>query len=306
MEKFKLIILFFIIVLSLDSYAQQDPQYTQYMYNMNIVNPAYAGSRKTLSIGVLGRVQWVNIDGAPKTLTFAANAPVSEKVGLGISIIADKIGPVKEQNIYADFSYTIQASDRAKLAFGLKAGVTLHSLDFAALNPLDPNDNAYFDFDNEPLPNFGAGVFYYTDKFYMGLSVPNIMKSKYFEKHNGLLTEASDKAHYFITSGYVFDLSETLKFKPSVLVKAVPGSPISLDLSANFLINKKLELGISHRLDDSVSGLIGFAVSKNLRIGYAYDYTLSNLGDFNSGSHEAFLLWDIDLSRDKVISPRFF
>jgi len=306
MKNFKLIILFFIIVLSLDSIAQQDPQYTQYMYNMNVVNPAYAGSRNTLSIGVLGRTQWVNIDGAPQTFTLAAHAPFSKNVGLGISIIADKIGPVKEQNLYADFSYTISASETAKLAFGLKAGVTLHSLDFGALNPLDPNDNAYLDFDNKTIPNFGAGVFYYTEKFYMGLSVPNIMKSKYFEKNNGLLTKASDKAHYFITSGYVFDLSEKLKFKPSVLVKAVPGSPVSLDLSANFLFNQKLELGVSHRLDESISGMVGFAVSKNLRIGYAYDYTLSNLGDFNSGSHEAFLLWDIDFSREKVVSPRFF
>jgi type IX secretion system PorP/SprF family membrane protein len=306
MEKLNKIILFFVIVVSLDSYAQQDPQYTQYMYNMNVVNPAYAGSRNTLSIGVLGRTQWVNIDGAPKTLTLAAHAPIGEKVGLGLSIIADKIGPVQEQNIYADFSYTIPVSETAKLAFGLKAGVTLHSLDFGALNPLDPNDNAYIDFDNNTLPNFGAGVFYYTDKYYLGLSVPNILKSKYFEKNNGLLTEASDKAHYFLTTGYVFDMSQTLKFKPSIMVKAAPGSPVSLDLSANFLINDKLELGLSHRLDDSVSGLIGFAVSKNLRIGYAYDYTLSNLGDFNSGSHEAFLQWDIDLSRDKVISPRFF
>lgn len=306
MEKLNKIILFFVIVVSLDSYAQQDPQYTQYMYNMNVVNPAYAGSRNTLSIGVLGRTQWVNIDGAPKTLTLAAHAPIGEKVGLGLSIIADKIGPVQEQNIYADFSYTIPVSETAKLAFGLKAGVTLHSLDFGALNPLDPNDNAYIDFDNNTLPNFGVGVFYYTDKYYLGLSVPNILKSKYFEKNNGLLTEASDKAHYFLTTGYVFDMSQTLKFKPSIMVKAAPGSPVSLDLSANFLINQKLELGVSHRLDDSVSGLIGFAVSKNLRIGYAYDYTLSNLGDFNSGSHEAFLQWDIDLSRDKVISPRFF
>ena len=306
MEKLNKIILFFVIVVSLDSYAQQDPQYTQYMYNMNVVNPAYAGSRNTLSIGVLGRTQWVNIDGAPKTLTLAAHAPIGEKGGLGLSIIADKIGPVQEQNIYADFSYTIPVSETAKLAFGLKAGVTLHSLDFGALNPLDPNDNAYIDFDNNTLPNFGVGVFYYTDKYYLGLSVPNILKSKYFEKNNGLLTEASDKAHYFLTTGYVFDMSQTLKFKPSIMVKAAPGSPVSLDLSANFLINDKLELGLSHRLDDSVSGLIGFAVSKNLRIGYAYDYTLSNLGDFNSGSHEAFLQWDIDLSRDKVISPRFF
>ena len=149
---------------------------------------------------------------------------------------------------------------------------------------------AYIDFDNSTLPNIGAGVFYYTDKFYAGLSLPNIIESKHFEKNNGLLTQASEKMHYFLTTGYVFDVSETLKFKPSIMAKAVPGSPLSLDVSANFLLNDKLELGLSHRLDDSVSGLIGFAVAKGLRIGYAYDYTLSNLGDYNSGSHEAFFI----------------
>jgi len=305
MEKLKLVILFLIIVLSLDITAQQDAQYTQYMYNMNVLNPAYAGSRNTLSIGVLGRTQWLNIDGAPKTLTLAVHAPVGKKVGLGISVIADEIGPVSEQNIYADFSYTIPTSNEGKLAFGLKGGVTLHSLDRAALNSVD-TESVYLDFDNKTLPNIGAGVFYYTTKYYVGLSMPNMLQSKYFEKKNGIITEASDKMHMFLTSGYVFDLSETLKFKPSILVKGVVGSPLSLDLSANFLINDKLELGLSHRLDDSVSGLISFAVSKSLRIGYAYDYTLSNLGDFNSGSHEAFLQWDVDFSRDKVMSPRFF
>jgi len=305
MEKFKLVILFFVIVLSLDTTAQQDPQYTEYMYNMNVLNPAYAGSRNTLSIGVLGRTQWVNIDGAPKTLTMAVHAPVGEKVGLGLSVIADKIGPVTEQNIYADFSYTINTSEEGRLAFGLKGGVTLHSLDRGVLNSVDP-ESVYLEFDNKTLPNIGAGVFYYTNKYYLGLSMPNMMRSKYFEKRNGIITEASDKTHIFLTTGYVFDLSQTLKFKPSIMAKAVSGSPLSLDLSANFLINNKLELGLSHRLDDSVSGLISFLVSKDLRIGYAYDYTLSNLGDFNSGSHEAFLQWDVDMSRDKVISPRFF
>ena len=305
MEKLKLVILFFIIVLSLDATAQQDPQYTQYMYNMNVLNPAYAGSRNTLSIGILGRTQWVNIDGAPKTLTLAVHAPVGEKVGLGLSIIADKIGPVSEQNIYADFSYTIPTSNEGKLAFGLKGGVTLHTLDRGALNAIDP-ESVYLDFDNKTLPNIGAGVFYYTTKYYVGLSMPNIMQSKYFEKRNGIITEASEKTHIFLTTGYVFEMSETLKFKPSIMAKAVQGTPLSLDLSANFLINNKLELGASYRLDDSISGLISFLVSQNLRIGYAYDYTTSNLGDFNSGSHEAFLQWDVDLSRDKVISPRFF
>lgn len=305
MKKFKLFLLLITGLLSIDSYAQQDPGYTQYMYNMNVLNPAYAGSKETLSIGVLGRLQWVNIDGAPKTFTLSANAPIGNNVGLGVSVIVDKIGPVSEQNLYADFSYTIKMSEEGKLAFGLKGGVTLHSLDELALTTIDPNDPAALDFENRMFPNIGVGAFYYTDKFYVGLSLPNMLETKHFEKENGL-TKASEKMHYFLTGGYVFDLSETLKFKPSVMVKAASGAPLSIDLSANFLLYDKFELGASYRIDDSISGLISFMATKDFRIGYAYDYTVSNLGNLNSGSHEMFLLWDVDLSRDSVVSPRFF
>lgn len=288
-----------------DIFSQQDPQYTQYMYNMNVLNPAYAGSRETLSLGVLGRLQWVNIDGAPRTLTFAAHAPVSEKVGVGLSVIADNIGPVKEQNLFADFSYTLQLSEKARLALGLKGGLTLHNLDLLALTTVNPDDQASLDLQNRAIPNFGAGAFYYTYKFYLGLSMPNILEVKYFEKGNGVF-EASEKVHYFLTSGYVFDLSEVLKFKPSMMARVASGSPLSLDVSANFLLKERLEIGASYRWDDSVSGLVNFGITNDLRLGYAYDFTTSNLGDYNSGSHEVFLLWDLDLSRDDVVSPRFF
>jgi type IX secretion system PorP/SprF family membrane protein len=272
---------------------------------MNVLNPAYAGSKGTLSIGLLGRTQWVGIDGAPKTFTLSAHAPFGEKVGLGLSVIVDKIGPVKEQNLFADFSYTINTSEEGKLAFGIKAGFTFHNLNEASLIAIDPNDPSILDFDNRTFPNFGAGAFYYTNKFYVGLSLPNVLETKHFDRNNGI-TKASEKAHYFLTSGYVFDASENLKFKPSIMIKAAGGAPLSVDLSANFLLNEKFELGASYRLDDSISGLVSFLVTNDFRLGYAYDYTTSNLGDFNSGSHEVVLLWDIDLSRDKVISPRFF
>ena len=305
MKKITLFLALVIILLSMSSYAQQDPQYTQYMYNMNVLNPAYAGSKGTLSIGLLGRTQWVGIDGAPKTFTLSAHAPFGKKVGIGLSVIADKIGPIKEQNVFADFSYTVNTSEKGKLAFGLKAGVTLHNLNEATLIAIDPTDPSVLDFENRTFPNFGAGAFYYTNKFYVGLSLPNILETKHFSRNNGI-TKASEKAHYFLTSGYVFDLTENLKFKPSMMAKAVSGAPLSLDLSANFLINEKFELGTSYRLDDSISGLISFEVTRGFRLGYAYDYTTTNLGDFNSGSHEVFLLWDVDFSRDKVVSPRFF
>ena len=301
MKKIKLLIGFFVLILSTSTvFAQQDPQYTQYMYNMNILNPAYAGSKGVTSIGLLGRTQWVGVDGAPKTATLSINGPVGTNVGLGFSVIHDEIGPVKEDNLYADFSYTLNFSGEDKFAFGIKAGATfLNVREFTTVDQ-DPL--------NVPVslvaPNFGVGVMYYNDRFYAGLSVPNFIESRYLDTKNGISSSASEKTHYFLTSGYVFDLDENLKLKPSTMLKAAPGAPLSVDLSLNLLIQEKVELGLSHRLDDSISGMVGFQVSQDLRIGYAYDYTTSNFGEFNSGSHEIMILFDI--KKKKIKSPRFF
>ncbi len=303
MKKLFLLLVFFFSLMELS--AQQDPQYTQYMYNMNVINPAYAGSRGNLSINALGRTQWVGIDGAPNTGTFAIHSPLNnDKLGLGFSVIYDEIGPVKETNVYGDFSYSIQTSQDGKIAFGLKAGATFQDLGLVSLLALEQNDVLLEDNVNNVFPNIGAGVLYYTDKFYAGLSVPNILESDHFEKEDGMLTKASEKMHYFATLGYVFDLSDNVKLKPSTLLKAAIGAPVSIDLSVNALFNEKIEVGVSHRLDDSISGMIGFNVTSDFRIGYAYDYTLSNLGDYNSGSHEIMLLYDF--TSKKIKSPRFF
>ncbi|MDZ7613060.1 MAG: type IX secretion system membrane protein PorP/SprF [Flavobacteriaceae bacterium] len=303
------LILVFGFILAMNSlFGQQDPQYTQYMYNMNVLNPAYAGSTGTLNLGLLARKQWTDIDGAPKTATFSAHAPVARNVGGGFSVIADEIGPVKEQNIYADLSYTIKTSEEGRLAFGLKGGVTLQRIDLLSIIlPQDPNDPLFQDNVNNTYPNFGAGIFYYTEKFYVSFSVPNILKSTHFEKSNGIISEASEEMHYFLTSGYVFNLSENTKFKPSFMAKGVTGAPVSIDLNANFLFYERLELGASYRYDDSVSALINFGVTKDFRIGYAYDYNVSDFSYSNTGgSHEIILLYDIDFNKKNIKSPRFF
>ena len=284
-------------------FGQQDPHYTQYMYNMNLINPAYAGSNESLSIGILARTQWVGLEGAPKTATLTAHTPVGKNVGLGLSVMVDEIGPVKETNLYTDISYTLQTSDVGKLAFGIKGGLTMQNLGFATLTTVAPDVN-FTDNLNKNYPNIGIGVFYYTDKFYAGASIPNMIESNHFKKQGGIISKASEKMHYFITSGYVLKLSESFKFKPSFLTKVAVGTPISLDLSTNFLYNNKLELGVSYRINDSFSGLVNFAVNNNLRIGYAYDYTTSNLGEYNSGTHEVVLLYDFKSFKFK--SPRFF
>lgn len=302
-----IVLLLVLSLISFSGYGQQDPQYTQYMYNMNIVNPAYAGSRGTLSIGVLGRTQWVGIDGAPETATLSIHAPVGKNLAAGFSAIVDRLGPVSEQNIYADISYTVSTSEEGRLAFGLKGGITLFNADLTSiLLPQNDLDDLFGENLNRSFPNFGAGIYYYNEKFYVGLSAPNILETIHFEKEGNAITRASEETHYFFTSGYVFDISETLKFKPSFMLKGVQGSPLSIDVSANVLMNDRLEFGLNYRLDDSISGLINFGITPSLRIGYAYDFTTSNLGNFNSGTHEAFLLWDIDFSKKNLKSPRFF
>ncbi|NRT11586.1 type IX secretion system membrane protein PorP/SprF [Flavobacterium sp. 14A] len=301
MKLFKLLTAIFVFILFTSSvYSQQDPQYTQYMYNMNILNPAYAGSKEYTTIGILGRTQWVGVDGAPQTATMSINGPVGRNVGLGFSVIHDEIGPVKEDNVYADFSYTIHTSDEGRLAFGVKAGATfLNVREIITVDP-DPLNTPI----NQIAPNFGLGLLYYKERFYLGVSAPNILETRYLDKSNGIVSTASERIHYFATAGYVFDLDYNLKLKPSALVKATTGAPLSVDLSVNMLIQEKLELGLSMRIDDSVSAMVGFQVSNSLRVGYAYDYTTTRFGNFNSGSHEIMLIFDIN--KKKLKSPRFF
>ena len=291
----------------MDLQAQQDPHYTQYMYNMNVINPAYAGSKENLSIGMLYRKQWVEIEDAPTTATFSGHAPVGKNVGLGLSVISDKIGPVEENNIYGDFSYTLQLGGEHKLAFGLKAGLTLHQVGlFSDINHTlpDQNDPAFAQNTSNSYFNLGSGLFYYTNKYYLALSVPNMMKSKHLD-YNGRKF-GSEVSHYFLTGGYVFDVSENIKFKPFFMMKSAFNAPTSLDLSTNFLFNEKFEAGITYRLEDSFGAMINYAISPNVKLGYAYDHIVSDLNVTTPSSHEIVLLFDLNFPRKVSSSPRFF
>ncbi|MBS9766871.1 MAG: type IX secretion system membrane protein PorP/SprF [Flavobacteriaceae bacterium] len=310
-QKMNYVLVLFLLFVGIKTYGQQDPQYTQYMYNMNVLNPAYAGSEGTLNLRFLGRYQWVGIEGSPRTLTAAINAPVGKRVGLGLSVIADKIGPATEQNVFADFSYTLPVSETGRLAFGLKAGFNLLNVNLTNLRLNQAGDDMFKEnIDNQFSPNFGAGLFYYTDSYYLGLSVPNILATRYISKDSSGL---SQELHGFLTAGIIFDINDDLKLKPSTMVKAAIGAPLSLDLSLNALFKNFLELGLSWRAGDSrksfsesISGLINVQVSRSVRVGYAYDHTLSELSNYNSGSHEIMLLINIATTRDVMVSPRFF
>lgn len=276
------------------------------MYNMNVVNPAYAGSKESISLGALYRKQWVNIEDAPTSFTFAGHAPVGNNVGLGLSFISDKIGPVTEQNVFGDFSYTIRLSEKDKLALGLKAGVAFHQVglrDIQSTLP-DPSEGIFGQDINDASLNLGVGAFYYSDKYYVALSVPNLVKSAHLD-YNGR-EYGSDVSHYFLTAGYIFDVNYELKFKPSFMLKSAFNVSPSLDLSANFLYKEKVEIGATYRLQDSFGGMVNFAVTPELRIGYAYDHIISDLKVTTPSSHEFILLYDLFTAKKLSRSPRFF
>lgn len=302
----------FALMIMMSATAQQDPNYTQYMYNMNVINPAYAGSKENLSIGLLYRSQWVNINGAPKTATFSIHSPVGKKVGLGLSAVSDKIGPVDESNVYADFSYTLNLGGEHKLAFGLKAGATFQKIglfsDIGNGYVPDSNDAAFSENTSNTYLNIGAGFFYYTQKYYLAFSVPNFLSNTHLDvTNNGDERKfGSETQHYFLTGGYVFDFSENTKFKPSFMLKSAFNAPTSFDLSANVLFYNRFELGATYRLDDSFGGLVNFEVTPGVRVGYAYDHIISDLNAGTSASHEFMLLFDLNSPKKVSISPRFF
>jgi len=299
-----------IIIGSFVVQAQQDPQFTQYMYNMSVLNPAYATSDDTaINLGTLYRTQWVGSVGAPSTGTFFAHSKFTDRLEGGISIVHDQIGEVvKETNAFIDVAYVLPVSNNSKLSFGIKAGASFFSTDFNGFVYSDPlPDPAFAENISRTFPNIGAGVFYFSDKYYLGFSAPNLLQSEHLDDDSGIVTQGSENIHLFLTGGYVFKLKDNLKLKPAFMFRQVAGAPISADLTANVLINDKFEAGVGYRFDDSVSGLFNIRILPNLRLGYAYDYTLSNLGRFNSGSHEIFLLFDISkLTRGFDKSPRFF
>lgn len=287
-----------------DSEAQQDPQYTQYMYNMSVMNPAYAGSKESLSITALYRNQWTGLQGNPRTFTFSAHLPLGKKIGLGLSAIKDELGPVNETNIYADFSYTLQLSEKFKLAFGIKTGISFHKVGLINLELQDPNDPFFSkDIDNS-YPNIGAGAFLYSGNFYLGLSVPNMLSSVHLDE-NGI-KYGSETQNYFASAGYVFELSEDFKLKPSFMLKSAFDAPVSFDINLNALFYERFEIGASYRLDDSFSGLLGFHITPNIWMGYAYDQVSSELKTVGPNSHELIITFDLFFRPPATISPRFF
>jgi type IX secretion system PorP/SprF family membrane protein len=299
------ILIFALMLMCYTGFAQQDAQYTQYMYNTVNINPAYAGSRGVMSAFLLHRTQWVGLDGAPVTNNFSLHTPINNSnLGIGVSLVNDRIGPTSDNTLSAEISYTVPVSEDYKLSFGIMASGNIFNLDTEKLTPQQAADPSLQNFDNEISPNFGAGVYLHSDKFYLGLSVPNFLEDKKYNDNDVAVFE--ERMNFYGIAGYVFDISPSIKFKPAVLTKMVTGAPLQVDASANFLFFDKLMLGGAYRWDAAASALAGFQITDGLFIGYSYDMETTHLRRYNSGSHEVFLRFELFSKVKKMVSPRFF
>lgn len=292
--------------------AQQVPMYTHYMYNTLSVNPAYAGSRDALTITALHRQQWVDFKGAPVTQTLTIHSPVgNEHVGLGLSVTNDNIGPTNNTSVFGDFAFRIKLNQKSKLAFGLSAGVNILQANLSELDLDQQNDPSFQNnIVNRAIPNVGFGMYYSRERFYAGVSALNLIENYYSveNRNNGGDLVGKEQRHYFLIAGTMIKLGSNLEFKPTTLIKVTPAAPIQADLTASFIIMKRLLLGAMYRTDDAYGLLIGVDLTPQLHIGYSYDYSYGlKTGAYNKGSHEIMLRYDFIFSSQKQIqSPRYF
>jgi type IX secretion system PorP/SprF family membrane protein len=314
-KKLLLPLLLLLLVVVEDVTAQQDAQYTQYMFNTITVNPAYAGSRGQFSAAALYRAQWVGLDGSPETFTLNLHSPIrNSNLGYGVSVVKDDIGDgvVSETYLDAVISYTVDVSLDGKLSFGLKAGGNLLNLDFNGLRNFDAEPVNVDNIENRFSPNVGVGIYYHTSKFYAGLSAPNLLRTQHFDNSQtnagSVQFLSQERINFYLITGYVFDIGGNNKFKPALLTKAVGGAPLQIDLSTSFLFNDKFSVGAAYRWDAAVSAMAGFQITDQLMLGLAYDRETSELGgtQFNDGSFEIFLRYELVKTFNKLVSPRFF
>ena len=307
-------IIFFIIILclfSIDVHAQQQGQFSEYMYNTVVINPAYAGSRNYLSAFGLHRSQWIGLEGAPISNSFSVNAPISDSsIGLGLGILREQIGPSNQTNLSTSFSYTIRANDSYKLSFGISGHLNFLYVDYSKLNIHDAGDAVFeSNLDAKFSPNLGGGIYLHSEKMYVSFSIPTLLETKYFNGNTNTTAATAivkERTHYYFSTGYVFKISDDFKFKPAILTKVISGAPIQVDFSGNFLINKKVVLGAAYRWQATLSELAGFQISDSWFVGYAYDLEKTRLANYNNGSHEIFLRFELTNSGNRVVAPRFF
>ncbi len=309
MNTFKKYILFLVAVLEAAAgYGQQESVLSQYMFNGLVLNPAYSGSKDYASVAAMFRKQWAGFPGAPVTESVSIHGPLkNKKIGLGLMIANDHIGVTTQTDIYGSYAYHLPMKG-AKLALGIQFGASYIKSRLSDLTVWDGNDQV-FDLNTQTnlLPNFGAGIYYYRERFFAGISVPHLMN---YDPDRTMGVEIKDAfrqtRHYYLSTGAVFYAGRDLKIKPSVLLKYVNGAPIQYDLNMNFLLNDILWLGATYRSNDAIVLMVEYQINKKFRLGYSYDLTLSRLRNYQSGSHEIMLGYDFGYNILKIKNPRYF
>lgn len=313
MKMKKSILLLIVILFSMVSAkAQYDAMFTQYMFNEMFINPAYTGSKDAMAINLSHRQQWVNFPGRPITTSFTLHGPMkNEKMGIGGSVLNEQIGKLTRNLVYLNYAYRVKTGKKGQLAFGLMAGIHNQVNKLSELKPSESGDIQIAQ--NTPslfAPNFGTGIYYYTNKFYAGISIPRMIDNSYLFNQTGDIVKSTqlsvNKFHYYITVGNVFELNDDLKFKPQAMIKMVQNAPLQYDLNVNVLIKNKIWAGLSYRSGSDISALIGLQVNPQLLVNYSYDYGLTKIQKYSQGSHEISIGYLFSYKQHKVATPRYF
>ena len=295
----------YLLLLSLLSFAQQESQFTQYMFNTIVINPAYAGSRQMLSVFGQYRSQWLGMEGAPVSQAFSVNSPVGfSGFGAGISVLNERIGPVDDAQLNADVSYTVQTSTTWQLALGIKVSAQLFSFQAHRVRAFQPNDPSYQSITGNLQPNAGLGAFWYSSSSYIGISAPNVFEIQRYNDND--LQVYRERINYYLIGGHIFNLHEDWQLKPAFLLKNTSGAPLQADVSLNAQGYERFLGGVSWRNSGAWAALMGVQINKSIFLGYAYDSETTQLRNFNSGSHEFFIRFEMQARHQKIVSPRFF
>ncbi|MCD4832253.1 MAG: type IX secretion system membrane protein PorP/SprF [Bacteroidales bacterium] len=279
--------------------AQQEPMFTQYMFNSLTINPAYAGTTETLNLNTLTRLQWVGLEGSPKTFSLTAHTPIEgRKIGLGITLVTDEIGPVNNTFFTINYAYRLRVTDDLTLSMGLKGGISSYTVGLTDLSVIDPEDPQFQSNEKKISPNLGFGFYLYGDQYYVGFSAPKLIQTTVDDEY--ATDENQLKRHYFIAGGYNWQINSEWLLKPSLLTKIVAGSPVSNDITVQGLYNDLVGAGVMYRIGDAAGLFVFGKVYKELQVGYGYEYSLNGLSGINSGTHEIMLTYDFDVTKERT------
>ena len=294
-----------VLLTSKEVKSQQDPLFSQYMFNTLVFNPGYTGTADVFSIMALSRHQWVGFDGAPTTQTLSLHSPLAgETVSIGGNIIHDQLGPITQTGAFASIAYRFKTGSQTKLSLGLVGGANLFQAGLGSLQTVD-DDPANTNISSELMPNFGFGAYWYAERYYVGLSVPKLLQNE-LSTNGAVLTTAEEERHYFLIAGIVKEISADLKVRPSTMVRVVEGAPLSVDLNLNFLLRDKVWFGGLYRLGNTFGVMAQYQFTEQLKAGYAFDMTTSKLGGYNGGTHEVMIGYDLKFTKGSIVSPRYF